>query len=49
MEAFLGFFEHSKIIGARIFTKIKVDQAITNFRVFLAYEMLEKILLDIEI
>ena len=37
--------EHSKIIGVREFIKNKVNHAKSNFRVFLAYGMLEKIVL----
>ena len=32
--------EHSKIIGARSFTKIKVDHEIIKFRMFLTYRTL---------
>ena len=39
---------HFKIIGARNFTKIKADHEITNFRMFLTYGALEKIVLDIK-
>ena len=38
--------EHFKIIGARKFAKNKMDHAKTNFKVFLAYETLRKIVLD---
>ena len=41
--------EHSKIIGARKFAKNKMDHAKTNFRVFLAYEALRKIVWDTKI
>ena len=40
--------EHSKIIDTRNFIKIKVDHEITNFRIFLVYRALEKIVLDIK-
>ena len=40
--------EHSKIIGAKNFTKIELGHEITIFRVFLVYGVLEKIILDIE-
>ena len=38
--------EHSKIIGARNFTKIEVNHEITNFKTFLAYGALKKIVPD---
>ena len=41
--------EHSKIIGARKFSKNKIDHAKINFRIFLTYEMLGKIVLNTEI
>ena len=41
--------EHSKIIGERNFTKNKVNHVISNFGVFMAYRIVEKIVIDIEI
>ena len=41
--------EHSKIISERNFIKINMDHGITNFKLFLTYGTLEKIVLDIEI
>ena len=40
--------EHSKTIGARKLTKNNMDHANPNFRVFLAYGTLEKIIQDTE-
>ena len=40
--------KHSKIIGARKLTKNNMDHTNLNFRVFLVYETLEKIVWDTE-
>ena len=37
--------KHSKIIGAKYFTKIKADQEIFNFVAFLTYGILNKIIM----
>ena len=42
-RVFRKVLDHSKIIEARCFTKIKIDQEISNFRAFPTYGALNKI------